>query len=86
MWQLHSRARQFNECSGQALDWQIGVEIFHLATVVTRIQWILEALSMRVKWLGNGATHSQLVEFKKDQNCASTSMQRLTVECSAKLL
>ena len=60
MWYLHCRARQFNECCGPALDWKIGVEIFHLA-VLTHIQRILEALSMRVKWLGNGATHSQLV-------------------------
>lgn len=65
MWQLHSRARQFNECSGPALDWKIGVEVFHLATVVTHIQWILEALSMRIKWLRNRAIHFQLVEFKE---------------------
>lgn len=83
---LHSRAWQFNEYSGPASDWKIGVEIFHLATVLTHIQWIVEALSMRVKWLGNGVTHSQLVELKKDQNCTSTRMQRLIVECSAQLL
>jgi len=52
-------------CSGPALDWKIGVEIFHLATVVTHIQWILEALSMRVKWLGNGATQRPELCFHK---------------------
>jgi len=38
------------------------------------------------KVAGNGTTHSQLTEFKKDQNCSSTRMQRLIVEYSAKLL